>query len=80
MEINHHWWSNTFVVYFLFLKHFRISIGLNFYCFSILEALLEIKKQNIKVTTKCSEYDVIMTIIYEFQHLSLWVFALLLYK
>ena len=64
---------------FFFLKHFRISIGLNFYWSPILEALLEIKKKNTKDTIKCSQYNVIMTVIDEFQQLNLFVFELLFY-
>ena len=61
------------------MKHFRVSIGLNFYWCPILEALLEMKKKNTKDTTKCSQYNVIMTIINEFQQLNLFVFELHFY-
>ena len=62
------------------MKHFRISIGLNFYWSPILEALLEIKKKkNTKDITKCSQYNVIMTLIDEFQQLNLFVSELLFY-
>ena len=56
--------------------HFRASIGLNFYWSPILEALLETKKKN---TTKCSQYNVIITLINKFQQLNLFVFELLFY-
>ena len=65
------------------MKHFRVSIGLNFYWSPILEALLEItknkKKKNTKDITKCSQYNVIMTLIDEFQQLNLFVSELLFY-
>ena len=44
-----------------------------------MEALLEMKKKNTKDTTKCSQYNVIMTIINEFQQLNLFVFELHFY-
>ena len=37
------------------------------------------KKKNTKHTTKCSQYNVIMTIINEFQQLNLFVFELHFY-
>ena len=37
------------------------------------------KKKNTKDTTKCSQYNVIMTIINEFQQLNLFVFELHFY-
>ena len=37
------------------------------------------KKKNTKVITKCSQYNVIMTVIDEFQQLNLFVFELLFY-
>ena len=55
---------------FFFLKHFLVSIGLNFYWSLILEALLEMKKKNTKCATKCSQYNVIMTVIDKFQQLN----------
>ena len=55
---------------FVFLKHFWVSTGLNFYWSLILEALLEMKKKNTKDATKCSQYNVIMTVIDEFQQLN----------
>ena len=63
------------------MKHFRVSIGLNFYWSPILEALLEItkNKKNTKDITKCSQYNVIMTLIDEFQQLNLFVSELLFY-
>ena len=61
------------------MKHFRVSIGLNLYWSPILEALLEMKKKNTKDTTKYSQYNVIMTVINEFQQLNLFVFELLFY-
>ena len=62
------------------MKHFRVSIGLNFYWSPILEALLEMKKKkNTKDITKCSQYNIIMTVINEFQQLNLFVFKLLFY-
>ena len=42
----------------------------------ILEASLEIKKNNIKDTPKRLQYNVIMAVIDEFQQLSLFVFEL----
>ena len=63
----------------MFLKHFRVSIGLNLYWSPILEALLEMKKKNTKYTTKYSQYNVIMTVINEFQQLNLFVFELHFY-
>ena len=63
----------------MFLKHFRVSIGLNLYWSPILEALLEMKKKNTKDTTKYSQYNVIMTVINEFQQLNLFVFELHFY-
>ena len=62
-----------------FLKHFRVSIGLNFYWYPILRVLLEMKKKNIKDTTKWSQYNVIMIVINEFQQLNLFVFELHFY-
>ena len=56
------------------MKHFRVSIGLNLYWSPILEALLEMKKKNTKYTTKYSQYNVIMTVINEFQQLNLFMF------
>ena len=47
MEINHHWWSNTFAIFF--------------------KALLEIKKENARGITKCSQYNVTITVIGELQ-------------
>ena len=44
-----------------------------------MEVLLEMKKKNIKDTTKCSQYNVIMIIINEFQQLNLFVFELHFY-
>ena len=61
------------------MKHFRVSIGLNFYWSPLLEALLEMKKKNIKDATKFSQYNVIMTLIDEFQQFNLFVFELLFY-
>ena len=37
------------------------------------------KKKNTKDTIKCSQYNVIMTVINEFQQLNLFVFELLFY-
>ena len=54
---------------FVFLKHFWVSTGY-FYWSLILEALLEMKKKNTKEATKCLQYNVIMTIIDEFQQLN----------
>ena len=48
---------------FFFLKHFRISIGLNFCWSPVLEALLEMKKKNTKDNIKCLKYYVIMTVV-----------------
>ena len=45
----------------------------------ILEALLEMKKKNTKDTTKCSQYNVITTVINEFQQLNLFMFELHFY-
>ena len=53
-----------------FWKRFWVSTGLNFYWSLILEALLEMKKKNTKDATKCSQYNVIMTVIDEFQQLN----------
>ena len=53
-----------------FLKHFWVSIGLNFYWSLILEALLEMKKKNTKDATKCSQYNLIMIVIDKFQQLN----------
>ena len=53
-----------------FWKHFWVSTGLNFYWSLILEALLEMKKKNTKEATKCLQYNVIMTVIDEFQQLN----------
>ena len=39
----------------------------------------EKKKKNTKDTTKCSQYNVIMTVIDEFQQLNLFVFELFFY-
>ena len=50
-----------------FFLNFWVSIGLNFYWSLILEALLEMKKKNTKDATKCSQYNVIMTVIDKFQ-------------
>ena len=61
------------------MKHFRVSIGLNFYWSPILEALLEMKKKNTKDTTKYSQYNMIIIVIDEFQQLNLFVFELLFY-
>ena len=44
-----------------------------------MEALLETKKKNTKDTTKCSQYNMIMTLIDKFQQLNLFVFELLFY-
>ena len=44
-----------------------------------MEALLEMKKKNTKDTTKYSQYNVIMTVINEFQQLNLFVFELHFY-
>ena len=46
-EINHHWWSNTFV--------------------NIFKALLRKEKKNAKGTTKCSQYNMTITLVYELQ-------------
>ena len=61
------------------MKHFRVSIGLNFYWSPILEALLEMKKKNTKDTTNSSQYNVIIIVIDEFQQLNLFIFELLFY-
>ena len=61
----------------IFLKHFRVSIGFNFYWSLILEALLEMKKKNTKDTAKCSQYNVIMTVIDKIQQFNLFVFELI---
>ena len=44
-----------------------------------MEALLEMKKKNTKNTTKCSQYNMIMTVMNEFQQLYLFVFELHFY-
>ena len=54
-----------------------VSIGLNFYWSPLLEALLEMKKKNTENTTKCSQFNMIMIVIDEFQQLNLFVFELL---
>ena len=61
------------------MKHFRVTVGLNFYWSLILEALLEMEKKNTKDATKCSQYNVIMTVIDEFQQFNLFVFELLFF-
>ena len=59
---------------FFFLKHFRISIGLNLCWSPVLEALLEMKKKNTKDTIKCLQYYVIMIVIDKFQPLNLFIY------
>ena len=54
-----------------------VSIGLNFYWSPLLEALLEMKKKNTENTTKCSQFNMIMIVIDEFQQLNLFMFELL---
>ena len=65
--------------FFFFGKHFRVSIRLKLYWSPILEALLEMKKKNSKDITKYSQYNVIMTVIDEFQQLNLFMFELLFF-
>ena len=63
-----------------FLKHFRVSISLNFYWSPLLEALLEMKKiKNTKDITKCSQYYIMITVIDKFQQFNLFIFKLLFY-
>ena len=44
-----------------------------------MEALLEMKKKNTKDITKCLQYNIITTVINEFEQLNLFVFELLFY-
>ena len=46
---------------------FETFLGFNWF---ILEALLEMKKKNNKNATKCSQYNMIITIIDKFQKLN----------